>query len=143
MIGTIEYAEILDRSEQLGKMIMESEVMEAYRQSKIALLEDKEAQKLIQAFADMKSHYDDIQRFGRYHPDYNIIMKKVRAAKREMDMNEKVAAFKMAERNVQRLLDEICLHVAQSVSSQIKVPIEGVALTDTGCGHGGSCGCAS
>lgn len=143
MIGTIEYAEILDRSEQLGKMIMESEVMEAYRQSKIALLEDKEAQKLIQAFADMKSHYDDIQRFGRYHPDYNIIMKKVRAAKREMDMNEKVAAFKMAERNVQRLLDEICLHVAQSVSSQIKVPIESAALTDTGCGHGGSCGCAS
>lgn len=143
MIGTIEYAEILDRSEQLGKMIMESEVMEAYRQSKIALLEDKEAQKLIQAFADMKSHYDDIQRFGRYHPDYNIIMKKVRAAKREMDMNEKVAAFKMAERNVQRLLDEICLHVAQSVGSQIKVPIEGAALTDTGCGHGGSCGCAS
>src|SRR5690606_38355813 len=129
MIGTIEYAEILDRSEQLGKMIMESEVMEAYRQSKIALLEDKEAQKLIQAFADMKIHYDDIQRFGRYHPDYNIIMKKVRAAKREMDMNEKVAAFKMAERNVQRLLDEICLHVAQSVSSQIKVPIEGAALT--------------
>ncbi|RKQ37377.1 YlbF family regulator [Oceanobacillus halophilus] len=143
MIATLEYVEILDYSEKLGKMVLESDVMENYKKSRVALDEDIEAQQLIKAFTEMKSHYDDIQRFGRYHPDYNEIMKKVRSTKREMDMNERVASFKIAERNLQNLLDEISQYVAHSVSDDIKAPKDGAALTDTGCGHGGACGCAS
>lgn len=145
MIATLEYASILDRSETLGKMVMDSEVMEAYNQSRKELNEDITAQQLIKAFADIKDHYEDIQRFGRYHPDYNEIMKTVRMSKREMDMNDKVAAFKIAERNLQKLLDQISQYIAESVSEQIKAPKDGAALTDSGCGcgSGGSCGCAS
>ncbi|RDW18448.1 regulator [Oceanobacillus arenosus] len=142
MIATLEYVEILDQSEQLGKMIMDSDVMDEYKNRQVALNEDNEAQELIRAFTDMKQHYDDIQRFGRYHPDYNEIMKKVRSTKREMDMNDKVAMFKVAERNLQNLLDEISSFVALSVSDQIKAPKDGAALTDSGCGHGGACGCS-
>ncbi|MFD2628274.1 YlbF family regulator [Oceanobacillus kapialis] len=145
MIATLEYVDILDRSELLGKMVLDSDVMEAYNNSLQNLNEDKDAQRLIRAFKDIKVHYEDVQRFGRYHPDYNDIMKQVRAVKREMDMNEKVATFKIAERNLQKLLDEISGHVAQSVSEQIKAPKDGAALTDSGCGcgSGGGCGCAS
>lgn len=145
MIATLEYADILDRSESLGRMIMDSEVMVAYKQSRKELNEDQTAQQLIKAFANIKDHYEDIQRFGRYHPDYNEIMKKVRATKREMDMNDKVAAFKIAERNLQNLLDQISQFIAESASEQIKAPKDGAALTDSGCGcgSGGSCGCAS
>ncbi|KPH71158.1 MULTISPECIES: YlbF family regulator [Bacillaceae] len=142
MIATLEYVEILDHSEKIGKMVLDSEVMEDYKKSRVALDEDQEAQALIKAFNDMKIHYDDIQRFGRYHPDYNEIMKKVRSTKRKMDMNDKVAKFKIAERNLQKLLDEISQFVAQSVSIQIKAPQDGAALTDSGCGHGGACGCS-
>lgn len=142
MIATMEYADILDRSELLGKMVMQSDVMEAYKNSRESLDKDMEAQQLIKAFTDIKLHYEDVQRFGRYHPDYNEIMKKVRSTKRAMDMNDKVAAFKIAERNLQKLLDDICQHVALSVSSQIKAPKDGAALTDGGCGCGsGSSGC--
>src|SRR5690606_21502675 len=133
----------LDNSEKLGKMVLESDVMEFYRSTKNALENDKDAQLLIKSFNEMKSHYEDIQRFGRYHPDYNEIMRKVRSTKREMDMNDKVATFKIAERNLQRLLDDISGYLAQSVSEQIKAPKDGAALTDTGCGHGGACGCNS
>ncbi|WP_085992494.1 YlbF family regulator [Oceanobacillus senegalensis] len=143
MIATLEYVEILDHSEKLGKMVKESEVYEDYKESRIAMNNDEEAQQLIKAFNNMKSHYDDIQRFGRYHPDYNEIMKKVRSTKREMDMNEKVALYKIAERKLQNLLDEISQYVVNSVSDNIKAPKDGAALTDTGCGHGGACGCAS
>ncbi|WP_042223883.1 YlbF family regulator [Oceanobacillus manasiensis] len=145
MIATLEYVDILDRSELLGKMVIESDVMEAYNHSLQELNEDKEAQRLIKAFKDIKVHYEDVQRFGRYHPDYNDIMKSVRSVKREMDMNEKVASFKIAERNLQKMLDDISGHVALSVSEQIKAPKEGGALTDSGCGcgSGGGCGCAS
>ncbi|WP_404452485.1 YlbF family regulator [Virgibacillus necropolis] len=142
MIGTMEIVDILDGSEALGKMILQSEVMESYNSSQKALEEDKESQKLIKAFADIKDQYEDVQRFGRYHPDYSVIMKKVRSIKREMDMDDKVAAFKIAERNLQKLLDEISQNVAMSVGDMIKAPKDGAALSDGGCGCGsGSSGC--
>src|SRR5699024_8691761 len=119
----------------------QSDVMEEYYKSRQALNNDAEAQRLIQAFLNTKDDYEDVQRFGRYHPDYYDIMKRVRSAKRAMDMNEKVAAFKVAERNLQNLLDDISEHMALSTSEQIKVPKDGAALTDVGCGSGGKCGC--
>lgn len=147
MLATMEIVDLLDRSEGIGRMVMNSDTMYNYKRAKWELEEDKEAQRLIKQFTDMKEHYDDVQRFGRYHPDYSTIMKKVRSVKREMDMHEKVALFKKAERELQKLLDEISEKVAFSVSEQIKVPKNGMALTDSGCsggcGSGGSCGCAS
>src|SRR5690625_2593654 len=114
--------------------------MKAYNQSRQALENDQQAQRLIKAFIDIKDHYEDVQRFGRYHPDYNEIMKNVRSTKREMDMDDKVAAFKVAERNLQRLLDDVSKYVAESVSEQVKAPKDGAALTDGGCASGGGCG---
>lgn len=142
----MEYVTILDDAEELGRVVFGSEVMRDYLEKKASLEQDKEAQKLVKAFNDIKEHYDDIQRFGRYHPDYQEIMKKVRSTKRAMDMHESVAAFKVAERNIQSLLDEISEMIAFSVSNQIKVPKDGALLDDGGCnscGSGGSCGCAS
>lgn len=143
MIGTMEIVNILDRSEALGQMILKSDIMEEYNNSQHALNEDKESQRLIKAFADIKEQYEDVQRFGRYHPDYSVIMKKVRSRKREMDMDDKVATFKIAERNLQKLLDEISQNVAMSVGDEIKAPKDGAALSDSGCGcgSGGGCGC--
>src|SRR5690625_1898227 len=132
MLGTLEFANVLDRSEKLGKMILQSDVMKVYNESRHELNNDKEAQRLIKAFTDIKKHYEDVQRFGRYHPDYNEIMKNVRSIKREMDMNDKVATFKIAERNLQKFLDNISEVVARSVSEQIKVPKDGAALSDGG-----------
>lgn len=146
MIGTMEYVTILDNSEQLGQMVLQSDVMDDYQQKKATLDQDEVAQQLIKAFTNIKEHYDDIQRFGRYHPDYQEIMKKVRSTKRALDMHDSVAEFKVAERNLQTLLDDISQHIAFSVSDQIKAPKDGAALTDSGCnscGSGSGCGCAS
>lgn len=145
MIGTLEYVDILERSETLGAMIQQSEVMKEYTEAQKALYNNKETVELINAFTDMRSHYEDVQRFGRYHPDYREIMKKVRMTKRDMDMNDKVAQFKIAERNLQILLDEISECIAFSASENIKVPKDGAAFTDSGCGcgSGGTCGCSA
>lgn len=143
MIGTLEYVDILDRSELLGDMIQQSDVMQEFKAARDALYNDSESTRLINAFTNMKDHYEDVQRFGRYHPDYREIMKKVRLTKREMDMNDKVAQYKIAERNLQLMLDEISECIALSVSEQIKAPKDGAALSDGGCGSGGSCGCSA
>lgn len=145
MIATMEIVEMIDKSEQLGGMIQKSEVMESYYRAKLEMESDAESQELIRKFTSIKEQYEDVQRFGRYHPDYSQIMKDIRASKREMDMNDKVASFKIAERNLQGFLEEISELIAYSVSNNIKVPKDGAALTDSGCGcgSGGGCGCAS
>jgi len=143
MIATLEYVDILDRAEQLGKMVLQSETVTAYKVARSALEDDATAQSLIEAFNHIKLQYEEVQRFGRYHPDYNEIMRDVRKTKREMDMNEHVAKFKVEERKLQQLLDEISVLIASSVSQQIKAPRDGAALQDggCGCGSGGGCGC--
>src|SRR5690625_7740451 len=97
---------------------------------------DPTAQKLIKEFNDMKVLYEEVERFGRYHPDYNKIMKNIRAKKRAMDMNEYVATFKVGERNVQRLLDDIPDVLADSVSENIRVQTDGAIFTGGGCASG-------
>ncbi|SDJ03977.1 YlbF family regulator [Salimicrobium halophilum] len=144
MLATMEVVDVLDRSEEIGQMIMDSDVFKEFYQSKQEMEENEEAQRLIHNFNKMKDQYEEVQRFGRYHPDYSTITKSIRSVKREMDMHESVARYKRAERNVQKLLDDISQSVAYSVSEQIKVPRNGMVFTDTGCscGSGGGCGCS-
>jgi len=147
MIATLEHVRILDRTERLVSVVMQSETMQEYIYKRNELNQDKEAQDLIQRFNDLKSHYEDVQRFGRYHPDYNKIMTDVRSAKRKMDMHPTVSAFKIAERSLQKLLDDISEHIAAGASEQIMVPKDGAAWADSGCaggcGSGGACSCSA
>ncbi|WP_110112949.1 YlbF family regulator [Bacillus sp. CGMCC 1.16541] len=148
MLTTLRTVELIDEAEQLSNLILQSEVAEHYRQSFYTLKQDKQAQELIQEFVKMKEQYEDVQRFGKYHPDYSSITKKIRVLKREVDLHESVVAFKKAEKEVQKLLDEISVIIGKSVSEYVKVPT-GNPFFDTmsscsgGCGSGGSCGCSA
>lgn len=145
MIKTIEQLDILDQADIVSTIIQSSNEMNLYIEKEQALKFNKEAQSLIAEFNRMKEQYDEAQRFGTYHPDYNKIMQRVRSSKRKMDMNEYVASFKIAERNLQNLLDEVSKIIASSVSSSIIVPEDGIlaasGCASGGCGTGGSCAC--
>ncbi|WLR52214.1 YlbF family regulator [Bacillus tianshenii] len=142
ILATSERIEVLERSEQLAQKIIESDVYEQYIECKERLAQDKHAQALINKFLKEKDLYEDVQRFGRYHPDYYKITKSVREAKRAVDMHESVAVFKKAERQLQDLLDEVSTIIGQSVSQYIKVPGgDPFFQSGCGCGSGGACGC--
>lgn len=143
IIATIEFVEILDKSEELGQLILQSSTMEEYNAAKNEMENDSVAQTLIARFNKMKEKYEEVERFGRYHPDYSTIMKEVRVTKREMDMHETIAAFKIKETELQGFLDEISKIVAYAVSDKIMVPMDGALFTEggCGCGSGGGCGC--
>src|SRR5699024_1154256 len=110
---------------------------------KVQLKQDQEAQSLLKDFERKKEIYADVQRFGRYHPDYSQMTKEVRLMKREVDMLNSVAEFKIVERKLQALLDDISEKIAFSVSKKIMVPKDNALFKDVGCGHGGSCGCSA
>ncbi len=148
MIVTMEHVAILDKSEALADMILQSEVVERYQEAHYQLYSDPTATELIRSFNSMKDHYEDVQRFGRYHPDYAEIMRKVRSIKREMDLNPFVAEFKKRERELQRFLDDISEVLAKSVSEHIIVPREDALYSSGGCttgkcASGQACSCSA
>ncbi|KXZ14836.1 regulator [Bacillus nakamurai] len=146
MYATIESVKLQSEAEQLAGMILQSETAENYRDCYKRLREDEEAGRIIRSFMSIKEQYEDVQRFGKYHPDYREISRKMREIKRELDLNDKVADFKKAETELQSLLDEISVEIGTSVSEHVKVPtgnpyFDGLSSCGGGCGSGGGCGC--
>lgn len=146
MLATMERVEILNCSEELAHMILQSEIGENYLISLYKLQNDKDAQMKIKSFTTMKDRFEEVQRFGKYHPDYKYVNLETRTRKREMDMHPTVIAFKQAENMLQDILDQISVIVANAVSKHIKTP-GGNPFFESGCssgscGSGGGCGCS-
>lgn len=146
MISSSEWVEVLDDAESLAQMVNESEVAQEYRRYYYALKQDSDAQQLIKEFCNIKEAFEEVQRFGKYHPDYAVISKKTREIKRKVDLNDRVVQFKQAEKNLQKLLDEISLFIGRSVSDSVKVPtgnpfFDNGGCSGGGCSTGGACGC--
>ncbi|WP_078554893.1 YlbF family regulator [Bacillus alkalicellulosilyticus] len=146
MITMMTSVDILTGSDTIAKMVVSSEIFAHYQQCKYKLEQDKEAQESIKRFSTWKDRYEEVQRFGKYHPDFETVTTEIRVAKRELDNYESVIAFKAAERELEQLLNEISTILAHEVSENIKVPT-GNPYFDSmscsgGCGSGGSCGCS-
>ncbi len=148
MLITSEWVMILDETDILSSMILSSEQAQNLRDAYHNVYSDQLLVQKIATFSKMKEQYEDVQRFGKYHPDYHTIMKEIRKQKRELDLDERVAKLKLAENDYQDLLDEISLIVGKSVSESVKVPVSNPFFaTDSscgsGCGSGGSCSCSA
>jgi cell fate (sporulation/competence/biofilm development) regulator YlbF (YheA/YmcA/DUF963 family) len=148
MLATTERVLLLDHAEELAKHILKSDIVEQYQISLYKLRSNKESQRKINSFIRLKDRYDEVQRFGKYHPDYKLVMGQIRDVKREMDLDDLVAEFKRAENDLQQLLDEVSKIVGHSVSINVKVPTgnpffdSSSGCSTGGCGSGGSCGCS-
>lgn len=143
---TSERVMLLEEAEQLVSMILQSEIAEHYRQCLYSVKHNAETQRKIHEFVDMKNRYEEVQRFGKYHPDYKEVMGKIRTVKRDLDMDDVVAEFKKAENDLQGLLDEVSVIIGRSVSESVKVPTGNPFFESScsgGCGSGGSCGCSA
>jgi len=145
VIYTDKTIDLINAAEDLIRSLAQSETGQAYRCAKQAQQESVEAQSVIRDFHQVKEDYELVQRFGRYHPDYQTITKKVHEVKRRLDLQEEVAQFKKAEKQLETLLGQISLKLAGEVSPQIKVPT-GNPFFDQGCAGGcstgGSCSCS-
>ncbi|KAA6452252.1 MULTISPECIES: YlbF family regulator [Bacillus] len=146
MYATMESVRLQSEAQKLAGMILQSETAENYRNCYKRLQQDEEAGRIIRSFMDIKDKYEDVQRFGKYHPDYREISRKMREIKRELDLNDKVADFKKAETELQSILDEVSIEIGTAVSEHIKVPtgnpyFDGLSSCGGGCGSGGGCGC--
>lgn len=147
MLMTDEWLTITEHAEELVQLVASSEVVDQYNKAREMVYSDAELVKEIKAFTYLKERYEEVQRFGRYHPDYRTVMKDIRLRKRALDLNEKIATLRIAENDVQQTFDEIGMIIGRSVSESVKVPTGNGFFTTsscgTGCGSGGSCACSA
>ncbi|WP_157796520.1 YlbF family regulator [Bacillus sp. FJAT-45037] len=145
MLLTMSTMELMDQSEELAKSITQSDVYIDYILAKKSLEKDASAQDTIRRFNYIKERHEEVQRFGRYHPDYDTVSTDIRKVKRELDLHECVATFKKAERELEMLLNEVSEVIAHAVSKTIKVPTGNPYFDQMscsgGCGSGGGCSC--
>jgi cell fate (sporulation/competence/biofilm development) regulator YlbF (YheA/YmcA/DUF963 family) len=143
-VVTVDMAELITEAHELSQMINQSREVKVYLSAKQQMAEDKEAQRLLALFQKKKAEYEDVQRFGKYHPDYDRVSAEVRQLKRSIEMLDSVQAFKKAEDALDTLLYHVGRTIADAVSPTIKVPSNNPFLETKagGCGTGGSCGCS-
>lgn len=148
MIITSEWVTILDEVDTMNDMLQSSEPYFALLEAANNVYTNNQLVAQINEFNQMKLQYEDVQRFGKYHPDYSKIMKSIRLQKRALDMNDDISALKIAENEFQDLLDEIGVLVGKTVSESVKVPVSNPFFSsDSGCGGscgtGGGCSCSA
>jgi len=131
---------LLDQTESLADLIEASESFQTYIATKQARAQSEEARLVEREFLRMKEDYEYVQRFGKHHPDHDRIKKEMHLVKRRLDVQPEVAAFKKAERSLDKLLGEVSELLAFSVSPKIKVPTGNPFFDEGGCSGGGSCG---
>ncbi|MDF2606462.1 MAG: regulator [Bacillales bacterium] len=131
-----EIIEIENKCDELIQLIINSDIFNEYKIAKENLKNDKEAINSIKHFMKIKEKYDEVQRFGKYHPDFTVTRKEMSEIKTIIDLNQSISNFKKIEKNLQLLLDDIGLIIAESVSDSIIVSTESGSL-------GKGCSCSS
>ncbi|MGW7900670.1 YlbF family regulator [Staphylococcus shinii] len=141
---TEETLTVLDEIEALSDKILESRLYQEYRQAEQVLANNDEAHLLYQAFLKSKDKYDEIMRFGKYHPDYQNVMLDTRKRKRAYEMLPVVMNHKQKEVALQELIDQVIVKIAYAVSENVKIEAGNPFFQKDagGCATGGSCSCS-
>ena len=141
---TEETLTVLDEIEALSDKILESLLYQEYREAEQALADNDEAHLLYQAFLKSKDKYDEIMRFGKYHPDYQSVMLDTRKRKRAYEMLPVVMNHKQKEVALQELIDQVIVKIAYAVSENVKIEAGNPFFQKDagGCATGGSCSCS-
>ncbi|MCE7794726.1 YlbF family regulator [Salipaludibacillus sp. CUR1] len=145
MVTTMTDINILQETSQFSDLIISSDIFYKYTQTKKEVQTNAEAQEMLVHFQGLKEKYEEVQRFGKYHPDFHKVTSEVREYKRKIDTHPLISEYKTAEKELESLLTEVSRILAHSVSQEIKVPTGNPFFDQAGCsggcGSGGSCGC--
>lgn len=121
MIVTTEVAQLEDYAYKLVAELLQSEAARAYVEQTVRMQKDQQTALKMQSFLAAKANFEKVEAYGKYAPDYTTFRRAARAAKRQLDLDEAIADFRVAETNLQNLLDMVCYRIAQSVSEEIKI----------------------
>ncbi|GBD65617.1 MAG: YlbF family regulator [Tetragenococcus halophilus] len=129
---------IEDQMDDLCEVLVKSATFQNYLRQKGLMYEDKNIRVLRDDFIAKKEDFETVAAYGKYAPDYRKKQLALRKAKRTLDLHPKVAEFRLAETDLQSVLDTIGSKVASTVSEGVKVDA-GTPFFENNLGKGGNC----
>lgn len=139
----LDMSAIILQAYELGDSINDSSDVADFLYWKNLFETDLEVKQLLVALAKKKELFEECQRFGHFHPDYHSALGQLEHFQQQMDQNEIVRRYKLAEENLDDLLYNVSRTIAYAVSESIKVPgnnpLEGSDCSTGGCSTGGGC----
>ena len=137
--------EIMDMLDSLNDMVTDTEEYNNYCYYKKLLDTDREVSQMIKKFVALKEDFEEVQRFGKYHPDFSSKRRKLNQFKKSLDMTPIVMEYRRAEFQLQSMLDEVLFIVGQAISPHANIVSSNPFFSNSsnsGCATGGSCSCA-
>lgn len=116
--------EIIDKTYDLIDEIKSEVTYKRLLELKKFIDTDEFLNELIKAFNKVKLTYEEVAKYGKYHPDLKKVQLELSSIKEELYSNVVIKEYKMLEKKLQSKLDEISSEIATSVSSKIKHPNE-------------------
>lgn len=129
-------AEVIINTYELADLINQSNEVAVYLKYKQEIETDEEIRKLKGELAKVKQLYEETERFGKYHPDFNEAKVKVDEVLNKINQHQLIKSYKQAEDKLNQLLYSISSTLAGSISSSIKVPRDNNVLDDPFCTTG-------
>ena len=127
LLNTSEYLELC---EAIGDEILLLPICQTYKKLQQEIKTNSEIIELINKFEKAKEAYADVERYGKYHPDYKMVSQQLIEAKSNLFQNPYIKEFKKCEREIQLILDDI----AQKISRVVEFKIN--KNKSCGCGSG-------
>lgn len=84
--------------------------------------EDQEIKELIKVFNKIKVKYEEVSKYGKYHPDLKQVQQELSVTKAKVYEHPVIKEYKELEKDIQKELNHISAQIAQSVSLKIKHP---------------------
>ena len=134
--------EIIFQTYDLTEMINNSEEVIEYLKYKKEVENNQEVTNLRKKLRQAKELFEETQRFGNFHPNYNEAKEMVDKVLAEINSNELIKKYKKAEDEINSLLYMVANILSESVSPSIKVPRSNNLLDDPFCttGNCNTCG---
>lgn len=116
--------EVIEKTYELIEQIKDTPKYKRLMELKRIIDTDSNVQELIQSFQKWNKKYEEVSKYGKYHPDLRKVQLSFRDAKEKLYTNEVVEEYKSLENDLQKELDHISASIAQAISKKIKHPNE-------------------
>lgn len=74
---------------------------------------------IVEEFNTAKEKYDEVNKYGTYHPDYQKVKLRLIKAKEALYRNELVKKYKELERKIQQMLNDASKEIVKALKMDI------------------------
>ncbi len=111
---------LIDLTNETIEAFKTSPLFEAVKKAQIAF-NDEEVNKRLDTYKRWQEKYQDVKKYGHYHPDFKDVQKSFQSAKIQLYTHPLMVEYLEAYKAFQSLLDQFTKTLAMTISEQIQI----------------------